>query len=82
MAKRIHHSKKAMHHPDKPGAGAKKRRHLGPKKRVATVMAEYERGTLRGGHGKHVHNPKQAVAIALSEGRKSGLKYPPKKKKD
>ena len=62
------HSKTALIHADVPGAGAKKRKRLKPKTKVATVMEEFKRGTLRsGGSGKKVTNPKQAVAIAMSE---------------
>lgn len=58
---------RAMKHPDKPGAGAKKRKHLKGKTKVHVVMSEYKRGTLRSGSGKKVTNRKQAIAIALSE---------------
>lgn len=60
----------AMDHADKLGAGAAKRReaNLSPKQKVGVVMAEFKRGTLRsGGSGEHVTNPKQAIAISLSE---------------
>lgn len=64
--------KSALRHPDILGAGAKKRAHIrDPKKKIATVMEEYGRGTLRaGGSGKHVSNRKQAIAIAMSEAKK------------
>jgi hypothetical protein len=77
-----HHSKSAMKHPDVPGAGAKKRAHIkNPKTKIATVMEEYKHGTLHSGHSKEpVSNRKQAVAIALSEARKSGAKIPKKKR--
>ena len=39
------------------------------KKKIATVMGEYEKRTLRSGSGKKVTNRDQAVAIALAEGR-------------
>ena len=43
----------------------------GQKKKVGTVMREFKEGTLHSGrNGKVVKNPKQAVAIALSEARK------------
>ena len=42
------------------------------------VMHEYKRGTLKSGGRKKVKSRKQAVAIALSEARKSGAKIPKK----
>lgn len=50
------------------------------KKKIEKVMHEYK-GELHSGskHGPKVSNPKQAVAIALSEARKSGAKIPKKK---
>lgn len=78
MAKQHHHSKAAMKHADKPGEGAKKRAHLkNPKTKVATVMEEFKHGTLHSGKSKApVTNPKQAIAIGLSEARKAGAKIP------
>jgi hypothetical protein len=47
-------------------------------KQVETEMHEMHKGTLKsGGSGKKVTNPKQAIAIALSEARKKGAKIPP-----
>jgi hypothetical protein len=43
-------------------------------------MKEHKEGTLKSGSGKKVKSRKQAVAIALSEARKSGAKIPKKKK--
>jgi hypothetical protein len=37
------------------------------KEKVATVMREFKRGTLRSSSGQKVRNRKQAIAIALSE---------------
>jgi hypothetical protein len=37
-------------------------------------MKEHQEGTLRSGSGQKVKSRKQAVAIALSEARKSGAK--------
>jgi len=49
-------------------------------RKVHKVMKEYKEGSLKsGGSGKKVSNRKQAVAIALSEARKSGAKIPKKK---
>jgi hypothetical protein len=42
-------------------------------------MKEYKSGTLKSGSAKKVKSRKQAVAIALSEARKSGAKIPKKK---
>jgi hypothetical protein len=44
-------------------------------------MHAMKRGKLRSGRsGKKVTNPKQAIAIGLSEARREGKKVPPKKK--
>ena len=40
-----------------------------------------KQGKLRSGSGQKVTNPKQAVAIGLSEARKKGAKMPPAPKK-
>ncbi len=37
------------------------------KKKVATVMGEYKRGSLRSGSGQKVTDDDQAIAIAMSE---------------
>ena len=39
-------------------------------------MKEHKEGKLKSGSGKKVTSRKQAVAIALSEARKSGAKIP------
>jgi hypothetical protein len=44
------------------------------------VMHEYKHGTLKSGGRKKVKSRKQAVAIALSEARKSGARIPKQKK--
>ncbi len=47
-------------------------------KQVETELHEMHEGKLRsGGSGKTVTNPKQAIAIGLSEARKKGAKVPP-----
>ncbi len=54
----------------------------GPKaqKKVEKAIEEMKKGKLKSGRsGKKVTNPKQAVAIGLSEARKEGGKVPRKK---
>ena len=47
-------------------------------KRVEREMHEMHEGKLKSGRsGKKVTNPKQAIAIALSEKRREGAKVPP-----
>ena len=65
---------KAMQHPDKLGAGAKKRKSLPAKDKKKVVMKEFERGTLRSGSGQKVTNPRQAVAIGYNEAGESRKK--------
>jgi hypothetical protein len=49
-------------------------------KAVEREMHEYKRGKLKSGRsGRKVKNPKQAIAIGLSEARKEGAKVPAKK---
>jgi hypothetical protein len=53
----------------------------GPKaqEEVEKAMHEFKEGDLKsGGDGKKVTNPKQAVAIGLSEAREKGAKVPKK----
>jgi hypothetical protein len=53
---------------------------LGARK-VKRAMHEMKRGKLKSGRsGKTVKSRKQAIAIGLSEARKSGAKIPKKKK--
>jgi hypothetical protein len=49
------------------------------KGKIHKVMKEHKSGTLKSGSGKKIESRKQAVAIALSEARKSGAKVPKKK---
>ena len=46
--------------------------------KVEETMHEMKEGKLKTGSGKKVTNPKQAVAIGLSEARKEGGKVPKK----
>jgi hypothetical protein len=39
--------------------------------KVDKVMGEYKEGSLKSSSGKKVSNPKQAMAIAMSEAAKS-----------
>lgn len=48
--------------------------------KVEKAMHELKQGDLKSGRsGKKVSNPKQAIAIGLSEARKEGAKVPKKK---
>jgi len=67
--------------PAKKKSSAKK---YGPKASasVEREMKAMKQGKLKSGRsGKKVTNPKQAIAIGLSEARKAGAKVPPAKKK-
>ena len=52
------------------------------KPKIEKVMHEFKEGVLHSGSkkGPVVSNPKQAIAIGLSEARKQGAKIPKKKK--
>ena len=62
---------------------AKKRKYsAGAAKKGKRAMKKRKAGTLRSGRsGKKVKSRKQAIAIGLSEARKSGARVPKKKKK-
>ena len=51
------------------------------RKKIKKVMEEMKEGKLHSGSksGPKVTNPKQGIAIALSEARKEGFKIPKKK---
>lgn len=66
---------KSSHSHRSTGSGSTK-----GKRKIHKVMKEHKKGTLRSGSGKKVKSRKQAVAIAMSEARRSGAKVPPKKK--
>ena len=73
----------------KKGSSAKKTaskssgRKYSPKasKSVEREMRAMKEGKLKSSSGQKVTNPKQAIAIGLSEARKSGAKMPPPPKK-
>ena len=44
---------------------------------VETEMKAFKQGKLKSGSGQKVTNPKQAIAIGLSEARAAGKKVPP-----
>jgi Family of unknown function (DUF6496) len=50
-------------------------------KSVEREMKAMKKGQLKSGSGRKVTDPKQAIAIGLSEARKSGAKVPPAPKK-
>ena len=56
-------------------------RKYGPKakKKMSKVMHEYKHGSLKSGGKRKVKSRKQAIAIGLSEARRSGAKVPRKK---
>lgn len=51
--------------------------------KIGKVMHEFKHGELHSGSkkGPVVTNPKQAIAISMSEARKKGMKVPAKKGK-
>ncbi len=52
----------------------------GASKKVASAMKKRKKGTLKSGRSrKTVKSRKQAIAIGLSEARRSGAKVPKKK---
>lgn len=68
------HCKAKAHKPKAPKVH-KPKAHK-PKAKVKKVMEEFKKGTLHSGSkkGPKVKNPKQAIAIALSEQRKANKK--------
>ena len=51
----------------------------GASKKVAGAMRKRKKGNLKSGSGRKVTSKKQAIAIGLSEARRSGKKVPKKK---
>ena len=59
---------------------AKKKYGAGASQSVEREMKAMKQGKLRsGGSGRKVTDPKQAIAIGLSEARRKGAKVPAKK---
>jgi hypothetical protein len=50
-------------------------------RKVRRAMHERKAGKLRSGSGKRVKSRKQAIAIGLSEARRSGAKVPRRRRK-
>lgn len=76
--------KRAASSRSKSSKGTSSRRY-GPaaSKSVESAMRREKKGTLRsgpGGKGGKVTNPKQAIAIGLSEARKKGAKVPARRR--
>lgn len=47
-----------------------KKKKLKKQNKIAVVMHEFKEGKLRSGSGQTVTNPKQAIAIGISESKK------------
>jgi len=71
-------STKKRSSPTRKGSSSRKTSAKGRSK-VSKVMHEYKRGSLKSGGKTTVKSRKQAVAIGLSEARRSGAKVPRKK---
>lgn len=86
LIKELKHTAKKKHIAKK---SAPKKKHIVKKavskgkKKIEKVMHEFKENKLHSGSkkGPKVSNPKQAIAIALSEARKAGAKIPKKKRK-
>ncbi|HPH45839.1 MAG TPA: DUF6496 domain-containing protein [Chryseolinea sp.] len=48
--------------------------------KVAKAVRKMKRGTLKSGSGDVVTDPKQAIAIGISQAEKKGYKVPKKRK--
>lgn len=62
--------------PAKKSAGTRKYSPAASKS-VEREMKAMKQGKLKSGSGEKVTNPKQAIAIGLSEARRAGKKVPP-----
>ena len=62
----------------KPSSGSDPKSKRIVKRKMAEVMDEFKHGQLESGNSsKKVKNPKQAIAIGLSEARQAGAELPP-----
>ena len=68
-------SKSSSHH----SSGSGRKYSPGAGRSVEREMHAIKEGKLRSGSGRKVTNPKQAVAIGLSEAREKGEKVPQKR---
>ena len=76
MAARKTTSKKSRKRPSSSGSDPKSKRIVRGK--MQETMHEFKEHDLESGRsGRKVKNPKQAIAIGLSEARRSGAKIPP-----
>ena len=75
--------RETLHRENRMAKKAKKRKYSkGAAKKVERAMKKRKSGTLKSGRsGKKVKSRKQAIAIGLSEARKSGAKVPKKRSK-
>lgn len=67
--------KKSTGRKSSSGSGPKSKRIVHNK--MQKTMHEYKHHELKSGRGGKVKNPKQAIAIGLSEARRSGANIPP-----
>jgi hypothetical protein len=67
--------KKSTGRKSSSGSGPKSKRIV--RKKMQKTMHEYKHHELESGRGGKVKNPKQAIAIGLSEARRSGANIPP-----
>jgi len=58
-----------------------RKQNSGQKATIGRVMHEFKHGELRSSHGEKVANPKQAIAIALSESGGSNEQSPEQQKR-
>lgn len=61
------------------GGGTAHARKYGPKatEKIGQTLHEWKRGTLKSSSGQKVKSQKQAIAIGISQARRSGYKVPP-----